>query len=81
MEHKMTIDLFEFVRTMGLLALVDECVMLIKLIQLEFDSVLPRVIGCIKGKGFSPVPQGILMPNLQQRRSSVIASLLVAPCD
>jgi hypothetical protein len=41
---------------MGLLALVDECVMLIKLIQLEFNSVLPLddTIGCIQSKDFSP---------------------------
>jgi hypothetical protein len=42
---------------MGLLALVDECVMLIKLIKLKFNSVLPLddTIGCIlQSKGFSP---------------------------
>ena len=33
---KMTIDSLESIRTMGLLPLINECVMFIKLIQLEF---------------------------------------------
>jgi hypothetical protein len=56
-EDKVTI--YASIQTMDLLALVNECVMLIKLIKLKFNSVLPlgNTIGCIEGKGFSPVTQ------------------------
>jgi hypothetical protein len=55
-KDKMAIDSFESVRTIGLLTLVNEFVMLIKLIQHEFNSVLPlgATMHCIEGKGFSP---------------------------